>query len=782
MARTDECEVPTRLGDNPPVLPFRKPFDLNAWQVPTSVITVVLVLNLEQWVPLPDEPFQTGAFVSPMILARVLALALGLMIVFVEPKGRLIPVWLWVACCHFVRGISGYVETGDDAVRYYPPDVEAMTRMRLEGEASVRVVDPPLWPILKRTPFADSYWKKYVPYRLSLIVEPQGALELMTDNERAGRWHSLAGGLRALSDPIQIVAQTRSEDAQWLAERAMPPVGSPLADLREDIRAWALKRAESMVMRRIVVTCSSADPDVLTEHVRDTTGMLVDAGLTVRPARPDELASVFNDVYGGRAFYPRKRDAFGIDGTDYVTIAVRHFPRSVVVGWVMFIIGRLPVDMSLFIEPDDASWLTRNMDWFGGMTMLDAADTAHHDAHADLARVEGKVKRTEDSVQRTTLLLTMPRNIVPRVSNRLRKAGAIYRQATFEHQAGRFATLPIGGRPLVGATRPLDGDSVAACYPFGSAGLRMARGALIGVSRDSPEAVTIDLRDAALLASMVVIVGTTGAGKTVLMQILIARSALPFVIIDMKPHIDEQRHGDFYRFTMAAKGNYHVCRSGQPLPVPHPTAQCYNLADLSKAERAATLQSIAEQEWQRAVASLDDRIFAIDEANELGKTEEGKNFIERIVSQGRSVGFIGIAATQEVGDFLAESRMAKAVTMSSVQFVLAQEFSNVDNVSMKLRLGGEATAELRKFQPTPGDDESARNRYAIVRVGQRMCSIRIEASPAEIALFTTKPSDKRERAQHGRKYPGSSDGLGGVVPVAAQVYGGHVLNGSAVHR
>jgi hypothetical protein len=506
--------------------------------------------------------------------------------------------------------------------------------------------------------------------------------------------------------------------------------------------------------------------------------MLADAGLTIRPAGRDELQGVFDDVYGGRAFYPRKRGSFGIDGTDYVTIAVRHFPRSVVVGWVMYIIGRLPVDMSLFIEPDDGNWITRNMDWFGGMTLLDAADTAHHDAHADLARVEGKLKRTEDSVQRVTLNLTMPRSVVPRVSNRLRNAGAIYRQATFEHQAGRFSTLPIGGRPAVGATRPLDGSSVAACYPFGSGGLRMASGSLLGVSRESPEAVAIDLRDPALFASMTVIVGTTGAGKTFLMQLLIARSGLPFVIIDMKPHLDENRHGDFYPFTRAANGHYHVCKPGQPLPAPHPTAQCYNLADLSKAERAATLKLIAESEWARAVSSLEDRLFAIDEANELGKTEEGKDFIERVVSQGRSVGFHGIAATQEVGDFLSESRMAKAVTMSSVQFVLAQEFSNVDNVATRLRLGGEATAELRKFQPTPGDKESAKNRYAIVRVGQRMCSMKIEACPEEIALFTTRPSDKRERTNGDQLASSGDDHRGSVYP-APPADDRRVLNGIA---
>ena len=131
----------------------------------------------------------------------------------------------------------------------------------------------------------------------------------------------------------------------------------------------------------------------------------------------------------------------------------------------------------------------------------------------------------------------------------------------------------------------------------------------------------------------------------------------------------------------------------------------------------------------------------------MAAAHAGREFIERVVSQGRSVGFIGICATQEVTDFLANRRMAKAVTMSSVQFVLAQEFSAVDTVADELKLGGDARAELRKFQPAPGDAVAATSRSAIMRVGQRMCSFRIEACPEEAALFTTKPSDKRALRQ-----------------------------------
>src|SRR4029077_15995829 len=111
---------------------------------------------------------------------------------------------------------------------------------------------------------------------------------------------------------------------------------------------------------------------------------------------------------------------------------------------------------------------------------------------------------------------------------------------------------------------------------------------------------------------------------------------------------------------------------------PHPFAQTYNFAMLKRHEQADVLEAIAEQEWQRALDTLEDRILAVDECNLLGQTEAGREFIERVVSQGRSAGFIGISATQEVTDFLKNDRMAKAVTMSSIQFVLAQDHSNVE--------------------------------------------------------------------------------------------------------
>lgn len=746
--RPDEVECPTRLGDSPPLLPFRKPFDLNAWQLPLTVLTVGLMLSLEQLVSLSDEPFQENSLISPMLLARFLVLTLGALVVFVQPGDRMMPMWLWVVWLHFWRRIPAVYAHHDDGrgPSYFPADADDMVRMNLHGEASVFIVDPPGWWLLRRTPLAASYWQRHVPYRLLLPVEAQGSLEMMTDLERAARWQGFAVGLKALQHPVQIVAQARPEDPQWLVDRAMPPASSPFHAMRVAIERWARSRAAGLMQRRIIVTCSAPELSVLTEHVRDVAVMLAEAGLTVRELDAVEQCQIFDQVYGQRKFYPHPTRSYGIDKTDWVTLVVRRFPRNCVVGWVMFVIGQLPVDVALYCEPDDGAWVTKIMEWFEGMCDLPTADTAHRDAMLDCQRVEGKLKRNEDSVQRATLLLTMPVEVVPRVSNRMRKAGATFREATWEHQPGRLATLPFGGLPRVGVTRPYDGQSVAACYPFGSSGLR-TNGMLLGTARDANEAVTLDLLDQALNAAMVVILGTTGAGKTFLMQLLILRSGLPFVIIDMKPHLDEQRHGDFYRFTMAAGGDYHVCESGKPLPTPDPFAQCYNLASLTRAEQVDVLQQIAEQEWARALDTLDDRIFAIDEGNLLGQSEAGREFIERVVSQGRSVGFIGICATQEVTDFLSNQRMAKAVTMSSMQFVLAQEFSNVDTVADELKLGGDARAELRKFQPQPGDTAAATSRSAIMRVGQRMCSLRIEACPEEQQLFTTKPSDKRAMRQ-----------------------------------
>lgn len=751
--RADEIENPVRLGDAPPALPFRKPFDLTPAQLALLVVSVGTALGLDNFVQLSDEPFDPDGFVSPMILARLGIVWAGALLIFVRPCDRSIPGWLWAMLRHFYDSLGATFPGwhGEHGVRendwsYFPADAEAMTRMQLHGESAVFIIEPPLWGVMKRLPMglAESYWKKHAPYRLSIPVKPQGSLELMTDVERASGWHSLWAGLKAIQFPVEFVVQTLAEDIDWLVECAAPPKGSPFWRFRKPIEHWTRERASKLIQRRAVVTCSAPTLEDLVEHVRDVGIALAEAGLEVGESRWSEQQEMFSAVYGTKHFYPRATDSFGIDDEDWVTLVVRRFPRHCVVGWPNFVIGARRVDLGLYAEPDDGAWVTRIMEWFQGMCMLDTADTAHRDAAADLERVEAKLKRNEDTVMRTTLLMSMPKADAARVGNNLRKAGAEFHEARFEHNAGRMATLPRGGPPNVGITRPYDGAAVAGCFPFGAAGLRMGK-VLLGTARGSPESVTLDLQSQALNAAMVAILGTTGAGKTFLMHMLLLRSGLPFVVIDMKPHLDEIRCGDFYRLVREAEGNYHVCKPGEPLPKPHPFAQAYNLAGVPDADKPAVLQAIAEQEWQRAVESAEDRIFAVDEAYWLGRTDAGQEFIERIVSQGRSVGFIGIVASQEIGDFLGSKRMAKAVTMSSVQIILAQEKGVIDGLARTLNLGGEASAELQRFQPAPENDHAGSTRSALMRVGQRMVSFRIEACQEETMLYTTKPSDKRAR-------------------------------------
>lgn len=742
--RSDEHRVPVHLGDSPPLIPLRKPFDLVPWQLVSAIVLVGTTLSLDSYINLSDEPFQEGSIASPMLLARVLLFMIGGTMILLQPEGRTIPGWILAALGHFYRSLgTGYIETGDTRVRSFDVEASAMTRMKLHGESTVFIVDPPLWGFWKHTWWAQAYWDRNVPYRMLLPVEPEGSIELMTDADRAGRWHGLASGIKALANPVEFVAQARAEDVQWFVDRALPPLGSPFASMRQAIEQWARVRAQKLIQRRIIVACSAADPEVLIEHTKDVVGALTDSGLVVRTVSIAEQRAIFDEAYGKRRFYPRDINSFGIDDIDWVTLVVRQFPSHVVVGWLMNVIGALPVQVALYAVPDDATWLTRVMDWFTAMCELPSHDTLHEEALKDLQYVEGKVKRNEDSVMRTTLLLSMPAAIVPRVKNRLRKAGALFRQATYEHQQGRIATLPVGGVPHVGATRPLDGESVAACYPFGASGLRM-NGPLIGIARDSPEAVTLDIEDDSFFAAMIAILGVTGAGKTFLMQLLIERSGLPFTLIDMKLHLDEVHHGDFYRFLKACGGTYIVARPGEPIPQARGRAICYNLAALNdEQEQADALYQIAEWEWAQALDTLEPRIFATDEANLLGKHKAGKDFIERVATQGRSVGFIGMFASQMVGDFLADPQLRKAVKMSSMLFVLAQEHSEVHVVSQALDLGAAATLELSKFQPAPGEEAARHSRNAIMRAGRRTCSLSIEACPEEIALFTTKPADKR---------------------------------------
>jgi type IV secretory pathway VirB4 component len=380
------------------------------------------------------------------------------------------------------------------------------------------------------------------------------------------------------------------------------------------------------------------------------------------------------------------------------------------------------------------------------MCQLPTADTAHKDALGDLQYVEGKLKRNEDSVHRATLLLTMPKATVPRVKNRLRKAGAIFREATFEHMQGRWSTLPIGGLPSVGASRPYDGASIAAVHPFGQSGLRND-GVVLGTAREAPEVVMLDISDKALYAKMIALLGTTGAGKTFLLQMFLVRSGLPFTLIDLKPHLSDRQHGDYWPLLKACGGDYIVVSDPLDIPFVESDALCYNLAALSQKQQAQAIAAIADYEWARQLDSLESRAFGCDEANILAKTQAGRDFIERVASQGRNANIVGIFASQEVWDFLKNEQTRKAINMSPVVVVLAQAPNEVRHIVDALQLGEAASAEVMKFQPNPGDIEGAQRRSAVMRVGRRIVSFNIEACPEEQALYTTDPDEKRARRE-----------------------------------
>jgi hypothetical protein len=746
MMRADECYVPVRLGDDPPWIPLRKPFDATGWQVAATLLTVGLTFGLDNWIHLDDTPFQEGTLISPMMLARVVVLTLGMSFVIVHPGGRWMHLWLFVALKHWFLRSDAVYDVYDDprGATYFPVDAEKMLRMRLQGESLTFVREPPFWRIMQHTPWKTTYWEHHVPHRMMIPVDAQGAIELMTDSDRASRWAGFTAGIKATTYPVQIVAQCRPEDPDWLVEHTMPPVGSRFAFLRAAIERWMRQRAVALTRRRIVVVCSAPSADKLVEHVRDVTGALTDAGLQVRETKLDEMHDILDSVLGTRKYFPHSTTSFGIDNTDWVTIVVRYFPRNVVVAWIMYIVSGLPVDIGLFFEPDDAAWVTKIMEWFEGACMLPTAATEHRDALADLQYVEAKLKRNEDSVQRVTLALTMPKAFAPRVKNRLRKANAIFREATFEHMQGRWATLPIGGLPPLGPTRPYLGETVAAVHPFGQSGLRN-NGFVLGTARGAQEVVMLDIEDKALYAKMIAMLGATGAGKTFLIQMLIVRSGLPFTLIDLKPHLSERKHGDYWPLMRACGGDYIVVTDPLDIPYVESDAICYNLASLNQQQQAEALAYIAEYEWARQLDSLTPRIFGCDEANVLAKTHAGRDFIERVATQGRNANIVGVFASQEAWDFLKNEQTRKAISMSPVLIVLAQAPNEVASIVAALQLGDAASAEVMKFQPNPGDTDAARVRNAVMRIGRRVVSFKIEACPEEQTLYTTDPDEKRAR-------------------------------------
>ena len=139
--------------------------------------------------------------------------------------------------------------------------------------------------------------------------------------------------------------------------------------------------------------------------------------------------------------------------------------------------------------------------------------------------------------------------------------------------------------------------------------------------------------------------------------------------------------------------------------------------------------------------------MVIDEAWWMMKSEDTASFLFSMAKRGRKY-FLGLATiTQDVSDFLNSPYGLPIVTNSSIQILLKQSPSTVENLQKVFNLTDEEKMLLLESDVGMG----------LFFVGQKHVAIRVEASYTEDQIITSDPSQllaikraREELAQSGQ--------------------------------
>lgn len=157
----------------------------------------------------------------------------------------------------------------------------------------------------------------------------------------------------------------------------------------------------------------------------------------------------------------------------------------------------------------------------------------------------------------------------------------------------------------------------------------------------------------------------------------------------------------------------------------------FQIRDLEEQLRPIAIYIVLNFLWNRIRSHMRKRILVIDEAWNLMQHEDSARFLYGIVKRARKY-YLGVTTiTQDVDDFV-ESPFGKAIiTNSSLQVLLKQSPTTVDNLQ-------------KLFYLTDGEKNVLLNSdvgQGILFAGYKHVAVQIIAGPEEAKLITTKPSE-----------------------------------------
>jgi type IV secretory pathway VirB4 component len=168
----------------------------------------------------------------------------------------------------------------------------------------------------------------------------------------------------------------------------------------------------------------------------------------------------------------------------------------------------------------------------------------------------------------------------------------------------------------------------------------------------------------------------------------------------------------------------------------------FSLRDMEDELKPIAMYIVTHYIWNAIRRELKKRLLVIDEAWWMMKSDDTASFLMGLVKRGRKY-FLGVATiTQDVGDFLKSPYGLPIITNSSIQLLLKQSPTTMDNLQKTFNLTDEEKFLLLESDVGEG----------IFFAGLKHVAIKIIASYTEDQIITSDPSQvlaiKRERLEN----------------------------------
>lgn len=156
----------------------------------------------------------------------------------------------------------------------------------------------------------------------------------------------------------------------------------------------------------------------------------------------------------------------------------------------------------------------------------------------------------------------------------------------------------------------------------------------------------------------------------------------------------------------------------------------FSIRDMEDELKPVAMYIITQFIWNAVRKNIKKRLLVVDEAWWMMKSEDTASFLFMLVKRGRKY-FLGVATiTQDVGDFLNSKYGVPIITNSSLQLLLKQSPSTIDNLQKVFNLTDEEKYLLLESNVGEG----------IFFAGLKHVAIKIISSYTEDQIITSDPS------------------------------------------